>query len=315
MRATRKTGFDSAPSSIMASLYDQLEALVLAAGVPRPVWDEFTQALKMSGGPITCWLGATTPGEMTLRAWQSETRVDPQTAGELAEALVALLRDEGARCIEDGIGRLLCCRGSESSWRAPLASRAGSVPVATATSVTNLCRHYFDLDVSGGLFTRARYDSVAALAKAPHVDDRRKFMALFQRPLGKRSGPPGDCGAANPPHPERFDMLWVVRERDVQRDADEVRDSLGLIHFRRGGDLVIFVYNLPDTVRLRTPTAVEALGGWAYWAAEPGKQQRTMNYRDGTPGPREFVHSAEVDAATMEPRWVGNLARNWDDAP
>lgn len=122
MRATRKTGFDSAPSSIMASLYDQLEALVLAAGVPRPVWDEFTQALKMSGGPITCWLGATTPGEMTLRAWQSETRVDPQTAGELAEALVALLRDEGARCIEDGIGRLLCCRGSESSggrrWRA-----------------------------------------------------------------------------------------------------------------------------------------------------------------------------------------------------
>src|SRR3989442_8081796 len=45
--------------------------------------------------------------------------------------------------------------------------------------------------------------------------------------------------------------------------------------FRSAGfSIVAFSYVLPGGASARIPTAVEALGGWAYWPARSGRVQR-----------------------------------------
>jgi hypothetical protein len=111
-------------------------------------------------------------------------------------------------------------------------------------------------------------------------------------------------------------MVWAVREHDLppHATADDARNLLGLADFRKGGDLVFFTYLLPEGASPRVPTAVEALGAWAYWPAKDLRKQTTMDYSRGTPGPREFVHSGDVPPDTMGIRWTGKLARDWDEA-
>jgi len=110
-------------------------------------------------------------------------------------------------------------------------------------------------------------------------------------------------------------MLWAVREHDLpaQLTPDDARNLLGLVRFRKGEDLVFFTYSQTVGTPPRVPTAVEALGGWAYWPARDLRKQTTMDYHKGTPGPHEFVHSADVPPDTMSIRWLGRLARDWDD--
>lgn len=144
---------------------------------------------------------------------------------------------------------------------------------------------------------------------------KKKVVALFRKPLGQRDTAPGCCRSWNPPFPERFSLVWASRERDVSHAlaADDLRDKLGLVHFYRGEKIVCFTYTLPAGILPLVPTCIEALGSWQYWPARPHQAQRSMDYRTGILGPREFVHAAEVDPRSMEYRWVGELGRNWDD--
>lgn len=301
----------------MVSFCDQLEELVLAGGIPPAVWDEFIQALRESGDLIACWIGQTTQGEMILNAWHNEFRVDAQSIRDLAQPLIQMLRAEGPRGITKGLSRLQCCRGFESAWRAPVARDVSGAPMATATTVTTMCRHYFDLDPGGGLISGRDYDNIVLLLQKTNPDDHRKLMGSFLQPLGKRKGVPAPCQSSRLPYPDRFDIVRALREDDVPAHAtpDEIRDILGLVHFRAAQDVTFFIYRLEDNLTLHVPTVIEALGGWAFWPAAKPEKQKTRNYRDGRVGPREFVHSAEIPPPSMRPRWVGTLTRNWDDAP
>jgi hypothetical protein len=137
---------------------------------------------------------------------------------------------------------------------------------------------------------------------------------LFNRPLGKRSSVPENCQSTGVPYPARFDLVWAAQEADVLRfkNPDELRDSLGLVHFYAGDKIVVFRYVLPDQVTAMVPTVIEAFGGWAFWPAGPDAEQRAVNYRTGQRGPCEFVHSAAVEPTTMQFRWVGEIGTNWD---
>ncbi len=254
---------------------------------------------------------------MILRAWHSEFRVDARSISDLGQPLIQMLQSEGPRGITNGLSRLQCWRGFESGWRAPVARHVNGNPMATAMTVAALCRHYFDFDPGGGLISHEEYDSVVLLVQKTNADDQRKLTALFLQPLGKRKRVPAQCQSSRLPYPGRFDMVWALRERDIPGHAnpDEIRDTLGLVHFRAGEDVTLFTYTLEEQCTLRVPTVVEAMGQWAFWPAARAEQQRTLNYRDGRAGPREFVHSAEINPRSMRPRWVGRLARNWDDVP
>jgi len=171
------------------------------------------------------------------------------------------------------------------------------------------------LDSGLGLISKDDLNSIAFLLQNANPVAQRKALALFQRPLGKRRGVPASCKSLPPPYNERFDMVWSLREEDLAalKTTDDVRDALGLVHFRKGEDLLFLTYMLTSRTSPRTPTAIEALGGWAYWPHRNLGEQSTMNYYKGTRGPREFVHSADVSPDTMGVRWMGRLVRNWDD--
>jgi hypothetical protein len=171
------------------------------------------------------------------------------------------------------------------------------------------------MDSGLGLISEDDRNSIAILLQETNPAEQRKVLALFHRSLGKRTGVPDYRLSSPPPYPERLDMVWAVREHDLppHLTADDARNLLGLVRFRKGGDLVFFTYLLPAGTSPRVPMAVEALGGWAYWPARDLRKQTTMDYCKGTPGPREFVHSGDVPPDTMGVRWMGRLARDWYD--
>src|SRR5205085_10153473 len=129
---------------------------------------------------------------------------------------------------------------------------------------------------------------------ATNPQEQRKLLDLFQRPLGKRVNVPLGCQPSIPPYPDRFDLVWAVVDREMPRNVstDEIRDSLGLVHFCAGEHLVCFAYPSSERAFLLIPTCIEAMGGWAFWPPIQGDSQRTVNYHTGVGGPREFVHSA-----------------------
>src|SRR5438132_3912249 len=90
------------------------------------------------------------------------------------------------------------------------------------------------------------------------------------------------------PLPERFDVVWAAREADVlmYHDGDLLRDVLGLVHFYKGEEIVLFSYASPRRGFVHVPTVVEAMGGWAFWPAPPRQPQTTINYRTGHRGLR-----------------------------
>jgi hypothetical protein len=187
--------------------------------------------------------------------------------------------------------------------------------LAHVCTTDSLFRYYLTGDVSAGF---ASPDSLAALEvtlRSTDPDDQRSLLARLGRPLGKRSDPRALCGGLGVPHPERFDILWAVCYNDLKGfgSPDEVRDSLGLTHLRPFFKIVAFNYLLPGGVSARIPTAIEALGSWAYWPATATEAQRTMNYRTGKLGPEEFVHEAVIPPDTMRYEWVGEISGNWDD--
>jgi hypothetical protein len=187
--------------------------------------------------------------------------------------------------------------------------------LAHVCTTDSLFRYYLAGDPSAGF---ASPDSLATLEltlRSTDREDQRSLLARLGRPLGKRSDPPALCGGLAVPYPERFDILWVVRYDDLKGlgTPDEVRDSLGLTYFRRFFKIVAFNYLLPGGASARIPTAIEALGSWAYWPARATEAQRTMNYRTGKPGPEEFVHEAVIAPDTMRYEWLGEISRSWDD--
>ena len=301
----------------MPTFYDQLKQSALAAGVAEKTWASFIRALSSpKHGRINCWTGATTRGSMILRAWRRESRVNLSRVEQIAQPLIDTLKAEGARPFARDLSRLNCLRGFEAVWGCPDAGDLGGARLASGTTVTDLCRYYFDMDSGLGLISEDDRNSIALLLQETNPAEQRKVLGLFHRPLGKRTGVPASCWSSPPPYPERFDMVWAVREHDfpTHLTPDDARDLLGLVRFRKGGDLVFLTYLLPRSTSPRVPTAVEALGGWAYWPAKDLPNQTTMDYSKGTPGPREFVHSADVPPDTMGIRWMGRLARDWEDA-
>jgi hypothetical protein len=139
-------------------------------------------------------------------------------------------------------------------------------------------------------------------------------MAFWVRPLGKRASPPAACGSV--PHPERFDLVWAyawpIPPSPLVLAADQLRDLLGLVTFRKGAELVEFRYPRDAAGVMGVPTAVEALGGWAFVPAGEGRPQMTYNYRTFEPGIAEFVHAAQVVPRDCRFRWIGTLTREWD---
>jgi hypothetical protein len=169
------------------------------------------------------------------------------------------------------------------------------------------------MDSGVGLISEDDRKSIALLLQQSNPTEQRKVLTLFRRPLGKRTGIPAACRSSPPPYRERFDMAWALRERDLAETADQARDALGLVHFRRGEDLVFITYRLAGNISPRVPTVVEAMGGWAYWPARDLGNQTSLDYHKGIRGLQEFVHSADVPPGTMRVRWMGRLMRNWDD--
>jgi hypothetical protein len=113
-------------------------------------------------------------------------------------------------------------------------------------------------------------------------------------------------------HIDRLNILWAILEDELPSGTpDEIRNVLGLTHLLRGESLVCFYYTFGAS-DLRSPTAMEAMGGWAFWPARPGETQQTVDYKTGKSGPKEFVHAASVPPATMRLKLFGILECNWD---
>ncbi|HXX24952.1 MAG TPA: hypothetical protein VEO19_17570 [Terriglobia bacterium] len=301
----------------MPSFYDLLKQSVLAAGVEEKTWASFIRALRsLEHGRITCWMGTTTPGRMVLRAWRLESRVKPSRVQQVARPLADTLKTDGPEPFARDLPRLNCFRAFEAVWGCPEAGDVVGDRLASGITVTRLCRYYFDMDSGLGLITEDDRRSIAVSLQRTNPAEQRKVLALFQRPLGKRKGFPDTCRSSPPPYPERFGMVWAVREHDLppHLTPDDARNLLGLVGFHKSEDLVFFIYQLSGGTLPRVPTAVEAMGGWAYWPAKDLRKQTTMDYSKGTSGPREFVHSADIPPETMGVRWMGRLAREWDDA-
>lgn len=237
-------------------------------------------------------------------------------AKQIAWPITNRLQAGGVASFRANLGELTCCKGFESVCGAPAAKLSKGVRLATARTVKGLSRFYFDLDE--GVVSESDPDTFDRLFQETNPAEQMKVLALFRRPLGKRTSLPEDCRSSAPPHAERFDLVWAVRERDVfayDNSADSLRDALGLVHFYAGDKVVCFNYTLPGYVSAFIPTAVEAMGGWAFLPGTRGEGQKTMNYRTGEVGCHEFVHSAEIEPDRMQYHWVGKLARNWDDEP
>ena len=300
----------------MGSFYQVLQDAVLAAGVPRKTWAEFVRALRNPAhGPIPCWTGATTPGKFILRAWRREWRVNTGRAVDLAKPLAQMLKTDGPVRFSDSLRDLACCRAFEAYWQSPPDGISKKATLTSVATVTALSRYSFEDDPGAGGISPSAYDSIVTWFRQTNPGEQKKVLALFKRPLGKRKGVPDSWHDYDPPYTDRLSIVWTCKEADVVKhsDPDELRNTLGLVHMRAGDDLVAFSYPLPKDTPALIPTSVEALGGWAFWPAPKGAEQRTMDYNAGNLGPREYVHPAEVVPTTMRYRLVGTLSQNWDD--
>lgn len=300
----------------MGSFYQVLEDAVLAEGIPRNIWAEFVRALRdPAHGAIRCWTGATTPGRFVLRAWRREWRVNTRRAADLATPLVRTLRTDGPARFRASLAGLACCRAFEAYWQSPPAGISKKATLTTVRTVGELCRYSFDEDPGAAGISPAIYNSILALFRQTNPAEQRKVQALFKRPLGRRKSIPESCRACDPPYVDRLSIVWASGEEEVRKysDADALRNALGLVRFQAGNDLVAFSYVLPEDTRALIPTSVEAMGGWAFWPARGGAEQRTMDYNTGSRGPREYIHPAEVAPAAMHYRSLGSSKRNWDD--
>lgn len=299
----------------MPSFYAQLRDALVARGVSREQWAAVVRIFKNpKNNDKRCFRG-TAPGRMILASWRLEERIDPARVQDLANPLATSIRALGPEVLDGNLMLLQCCRGFESTWGAPSASLSRTDKLTSAKTITELVRHYLGADPSGGVVAAGDYAALERLLKQKNIAEQKKLLALFKRPLGRRDSSPANCRSWGPPYLERFSLVWASREKDVPHSvaADDLRDMLGLVHFRRGEKVICFGYQLPSGTTARIPTSVEALGSWQYSPARPRQRQRSVNYQTGARGPREFVHAAEVDPGGMEYRWVGELGRNWDD--
>jgi len=140
----------------------------------------------------------------------------------------------------------------------------------------------------------------------------------LSRALAEGRAPSKPGKALDAPYPARWNTVWVTTKDEVASyiSLDELRDALGLTHCRENDYVLVFSYALGSTGNTRVPMAIEGLGGWAWWPASPGDEQRSINYRTGEIGPREFVHSADaIPAGAVRIQTKGRLLRNWDDSP
>jgi hypothetical protein len=164
----------------MPTFYHQLKDSALAAGVEKKTWASFVRALRsFEHGRITCWLGATTPGRMMLRAWRRESRVSVSRVEQIAWPLIDTLKTEGADPFARDLSRLGCFRGFEAVWGCPEAGDVGPARLASATTVNGLCRHYFDMDTGLGLISEDDHDSIVALLQNTNPAEQRKVLGLF----------------------------------------------------------------------------------------------------------------------------------------
>lgn len=294
------------------SFYTELRDAAISAGVQRNIWADFVWAIRGHSQPILCWNGTPAGGRLILRAWRREWRVGKVRASQIAQPLIARLL-VGAAPFLGGLQELKCCRAYEAALGAPPARLSKKVPLSSARTLNEISRYYFDME--DGVFSSADLDGLDKMFQTTNSAEQKKVLDLFLRPLGKRSRPPRECHSPDPPNPERLDCVWVSLRKDVLKypKADELRDALGLVHFRTGDKIILFEYNLPDHVSAFIPTTVEALSGWAFWPGLHGQAQRTVNYRTGDRGPREFVHAADIGPDLMRFRWLGTSSRNWDD--
>jgi hypothetical protein len=287
----------------MSSFYQVLKDAVLAAGIPRNTWAEFVHALRNPAhGLIPCWTGTTTPGKFILRAWRREGRVNTVRAVDLTRPLAQMLKTDGPVRFSNSLRDLACCRTFEAHWQSPAAAISKKEMLTSVATVTALSRYNFGDDPGAGGISPSAYDSILTWFRQTNPGEQRKVLALFNRPLGKRKGIPDSWQDYDPPHTDRLSLVWACRETDVSNysNPDELRNTLGLVHMRAGDDLVAFSYLLPKDTPALVPTSVEAMGGWAFWPAEKGAEQHTIDYNRGDAGPREYVHPAEV-------------VPNWDD--
>ena len=287
------------------TFHARLEAALLARGVTRDAWARFVRWLRsprhgiepIGGRPIAV-------GRFILRAWRRERRVPEARVAALAGAVEAALPGG-----DDGLEQLACWRGREATPWQP----ASNVPrrLATCRTTLDILRHHLDSDPGGSAPRREALESVRHRYQHTDEDDQRREMALWARPLGKRTAPPAACGPL--PHPERFDVVWAFpwRAPYSERGPDELRDVLGLVSLTRGMELVVFHYTAAQTGEVAEPTAVEVLGGWAYLPAPPGTPQMTYDYRKLQRGAPEFVHAARVPPASCRFTWLGALTRDW----
>ncbi len=295
-------------SGLWRSFYIELRDIVLAAGVTKAEWMRFIRAVRhaQKGEKLPCWFGQTSPGKMILKAWGREHRVGPDRITGVAQILISALK---AGDISDCLYLLKCCRGFEKVWGAPFAGNTATGPMASATTLTDLWRWYFNKDPMNPV-SLGHLEHVLCRADPAH---QQAFLKLHDLPLGKRDTPPRwkDLKA---PSNERYDIVWAVREDDVgsYNDADKMRDDLGLVHHKQGATLVLFGFVFTEEFAARIPTVVESSGWWPFWPGTLEDGQRTMNYLTGQLGPREFVHPSGVGQGKMKCRCVGKLGRNWD---
>ena len=239
-----------------------------------------------------------------------EERIDEERVKNVAEPLARLLLNSGSHFIDLNITILQCCRAFESAWYSPVAPIPGRATYTTVRTVSQIARHYVD-----GIVSANDVKALGLLFKNTDRTDQKKLLALFSTPLGQRRRLPDCCRGMTIPYTERLNLVWAFRQTEVPNDMgpDELRDVLGLVHFRRGETLVGFSYRLRQGTPIMVPTCIEAMGGWAFWPAQRDDEQLAVNYRTGARGPAEVVHPAIVPPRTMKYRWEGDLTRNWDD--
>jgi hypothetical protein len=301
-----------------------MEALrrgVTEYGAPSDAWDRFIDALKGSGAELTLWVGNMREGSFVLEAWKTELRVPEPRAQQIAAALARLLAsgpDEWAANLMDV---LQWCKGFEKEWDAPVARGAEGVIFVTVQRLRRFREVMGKLPPYGSFSPMDEaYQQEEAIDKEVNAGGTwaDSLLLEFSRALAEGRVPRKAGKAPDAPYPARWSIVWVAIKDEVDSyiSLDELRDALGLTHCRENDYVLVFSYTLGSTRNARVPTAIEGLGGWAWWPASPGNEQRAINYRTGEIGPREFVHSAdEIPAGATRIQIKGRLLRNWDDSP